>query len=160
MDNGMVRTMSKWRLPCRRCLDYLSLLILVPFVVWAAVPSSVFLQPQAVHYDGQMVTLVRRVPFGQVEAIWTKEMRVTGTNQQCYSGSDANTVEHIQGRVDPESGQNIGEETVVYIEGDWALPCLHSPPPIIVSHTWRVLLFGVFPLRPVRISETIESRLE
>ena len=141
-------------------LDYASLLILVPFIIYVTLPSSVFLQPEAVHYDGRLVTLVRRVPFGEVDAIWTSEMRVTGSSQQCYSGTRANTLAHIRGRVDPESGQHVGEETVVYIEGEWAVPCLRSTPPIIVTHTWRVLLFDLFPLRPVRISATINTRLD
>lgn len=142
-----------------RFMDWIMALVVLAGILWAAVPSSVFLDPIAVYYDGRTVTLVRRTPYGPVQADWSRELHVVGTELECHAPSILVRIRPVDGDIG-EDGKRAGENTIIYDAGDWALPCLRSEPPIIATHTWQVKVLGLIPLRPVRITGTIERQYE
>lgn len=142
-----------------RLFDWLSLFFVLLAFTWLALPSSAFLRPEAVIYDGRMVTLQRQTPWGAVTSTWDRELYVVGTHLECHAPTRTEHHQRVAGHVDPETGKQIAENTVTWVEGDWALPCLTAEPPIIATHTWQVRLFGLIPLRPVRLVTTIEKSL-
>lgn len=142
-----------------RLFDWLSLFFVVLALIWLALPSSAFLRPEAVIYDGRMVTLQRQTPWGDVSSTWDRELYVVGTQLECHAPTSLAQHQPVEGHIDPETGSQIAENTVTWVEGDWALPCLMAEPPIIATHTWQVRLFGLIPLRPVRLVATIEKSL-
>lgn len=142
-----------------RLFDWLSLFFVMLAIAWLALPSSVFLKPEAIIYDGRIVTLQRQTPLGSVTSSWDRELYVVGTHLECHAPTSLAQHQRVSGRVDPETGETVAENAVTWIEGDWALPCLMAEPPIIATHTWQVKLFGLIPLRPVRLVATIEKSL-
>lgn len=142
-----------------RLFDALSLVFAALAIAWLALPSSVFLKPEAIIYDGRIVTLQRQTPLGSVTSTWDRELYVVGTHLECHAPTSLAQHQRVSGRVDPETGETVAENTVTWIEGDWALPCLMAEPPIIATHTWQVRLFGLIPLRPVRLVATIDKAM-
>ena len=118
-------------------LDWIGAAAILIFVIWVAIPSSLFLKPEsvAVSEDGQVV-FVRSLPLGRVTARWTIKIRVI------YS----------DGHVCVNSGETVytqeDDNTVVYNFGEWADRCLEQGPPLNVIFTRQVLLLGIIPLRP------------
>ena len=139
--------------------DWLSLFFVALALIWLALPSSAFLRPEAIIYDGRMVTLQRQTPWGAVTSTWDRELYVVGTHLECHAPTRTAHHQRVTGHIDPETGNQIAENTVTWVEGDWALPCLMAKPPIIATHAWQVRLFGLIPLRPVRLVATIEKSL-
>lgn len=145
---------------CRnRRLDFISLAILLLAGLWLSVPSSVFIKPQALIYDGRQATLRRLTPWGAIDAEWHRELYVVGTRFECHAPPIVQRVQKIDGYTNPETGEMVAADTVSWTVGGEALDCLRAEPPIIATHTWRVLIFGVIPLRPVRLTTTIETSL-
>lgn len=141
-----------------RRLDVVSWTILILAALWLAIPSSVFIWPKAMIYDGRIATLQRETPFGPVYTEWNREMYVSGTHMECHAPARIERHQKVPGDLG-DDGNPVGENTVTWIEGDWAIPCLRAEPPIIVTNTWRVLLFGIVPLRPTQLVTTIEKSL-
>ena len=107
--------------------------------------TSLLIRPLAIHYNGAEVTFVRETPFGEVLGEWSTEIRVAATGRECSSGTHLSTY------------QEEPNNTVNWRLGVWAAPCLEAGPPLVIVDTWRALLFGVIPIRPVQIVTVIDT---
>lgn len=148
-ETGGLRPEYRYRDPRLRWFDKVGLFVIVPLVIlWFALPSSLFIYPvsMAVEDDG-MVTSVRRTPFGAVEADWTARIVVSHNNG--YICAATGTAYYTQ----------VPGDLVRYRIGAWALPCIEAGPPLVITYTRQVKLFGLIPLRPVvfnYITEPVE----
>jgi hypothetical protein len=123
-----------------------AMIILLAFMTtWLVLSTQMVLSPKSIHYsDNGEVTFVRTVPFGDVWAKWSTEIRVSATGRECHSGRNEALYQVVEG------------DTVLYSLGDWAQKCLQEGPPLVIVNTWKAYLFGIIPLRPTRMVTIIE----
>ena len=128
----------------KKLSDYLMWLLILPVVFYILVPSSLFLKPKSMTYDGHSVTFVRSTPLGAVTADYVTEIGIVGTNQECSANGTGLYQVVVQ---DDQTG--VIANTVQY-EAPWSLwRCLDYEGTRIVHHKWVVWLFNIIPLRPV-----------
>lgn len=120
------------------------LFVLTLMTAWLVGSTGMVISPSGIHYSGRDVTFVRATPFGDVLAEWSTEIRVSATGRECHSGT------HLA------EYQQEPDDTVIYELGDWANKCLEEGPPLVVVNTIQAKLFGLIPLRPIRIVSIIE----
>lgn len=120
--------------------------IILIMALWLVLSTDMLMRPTAIHYDDRRVTFVRETPFGDVWGVWSTEIRVTGTGEECSSGRNRAMYQVKE------------DSTVTYYLGPWADRCLEQGPPLVIVDTWQALLLGVIPLRPVRITTVIEIK--
>lgn len=126
-------------------VDLIPLAASLLLLVWACVPSSVFLKPVSWRLDGELVRFVRETPFGDVSANWESEITlIDGDNFECYGSGQAIY------QVEPTNA-------VTYNIGTWARRCLDAGPPFTVRHTWQVVLFDLIPLRKTSVTLVVEG---
>ena len=112
-------------------------------VVWAALPTRVFLKPVFLQVAQNQVTFARDVPFGQVMARWYVEVRV-GLDE-CYA--PGGLTKYQTG----PSGERYNVLVQYQLHEDLRR-CASMGQPFVVSQTHQVYAFGALPLRP---SETL-----
>ncbi|KQI67332.1 hypothetical protein AN189_16380 [Loktanella sp. 3ANDIMAR09] len=130
-----------------RFLDVLSTLIVLVFLGWLFIPSSLFLRDISMTVTGRTVQYVREVPYGSVTAEWNAEITlIDGEEFECSSG--AWRIAHYQ---------VVSGNTVTYDLGAWADKCLEAGPPYYLTTTRRVLLFGKVPMRQMRTITEVQG---
>lgn len=121
----------------KKLIDWASILLVVLTVLWACVPSSIFLRNISLTVHGDVVQYVRETPFGSVDARWRAEIvLIDGENMECNSGAWKTA-----------TYQKKAGNSVTYRLGDWARDCLDAGPPFYLTTTRQVLLAGIIPLR-------------
>jgi hypothetical protein len=84
-----------------------------------------------------VMSSVRETPFGTVEADWWAEYRLLAKDDSLVcSERGIATYRQLPGDLSQ------------YVILDWAFPCLEQGPPISITYSRRVWLFGFIPLRP------------
>ena len=148
----------------RRILDALvtvfAVVGLLSLAVWLAVPSSVFMRPQALIYErdaeGQMWTIfVRETPFGEVSAQWESELEVLASRTEC-SAFGRSPYQPVA----DDAATGAIPDTVRWKTSPEMLPCVEAIRPTIMRHSWRVDQIGPVPLpvplRPVTLTATLD----
>lgn len=133
------------------CLAVLSVL----GFLWSWTSSERYLQPQSIAFieedDGWDAVFVRYASNGSVTAEWIAEITVPATGRECRADGLAS---YDPVPENPVLGLPRGQ--VVYDVASPLSECLDADRPIILRQEWRVLLWGVFPLRPVKWTVTLE----
>lgn len=136
----------KWVKRLISFLDRLAIIMVVPAILYIALPSSVFLEPQKTEVVGEQVIFTRFTPLGDVIARWQSEIvMLDGSDKECSSGNWAISVY-----------QQRKSNAVTYRIGEWADECVTQNEKYALSTTRQVLLFGWLPLRPIHSIDTIE----
>lgn len=114
-------------------------------IVWACIPSSLFLNPVSWKIDGNLIRFVRETPFGGVRANWEAEITlIDGGGFECRGSGTAFY------QVEPSNA-------VTYKIGEWARDCINAGPPFTIRQTWQVVLFDLIPLRKTSVTLVIEG---
>lgn len=140
--------------------DFASAGALALGLVWASVPSSLFVKPIELHFDieAQKFRFTREVSSwlmidrgdsrgkGHVGRWWSEIVLIDARDFECQSGS-------------PQSAfyQQKPGNTVEYRLGDWAQECIDAGPPFYVTTSRQILLFGWLPMRPSTSTSTIQG---
>ena len=127
------------------------------FGIWFAVPSSIFLRPQAIVYerdaDGRVHTVfLRETPFGTVRAKWTAEGQVIASAVECAERGES------EYQPIPASPQRVAN-TVRWPTSPEMLRCVEASRPVIVQYRWQVVEihgFSVPPLRAVSLTVRLD----
>lgn len=118
-------------------------------VWWALNPSSSYMTVQGIRVfkDDRgvwMVNSARQLLQGDVTANWRINIQVLRT-EVSYACENSGTSDYLV-----ESG------TVVEYElGPWSHRCLDAGPPVTLTFTRSILLWGFLPLRPVQYQLTL-----
>lgn len=119
--------------------------------LWLAVPSSLFINPTAVKIDGSTVTVTRTFPlpntlpsiFG-ARFKYTETVRPLDGSRDCHA-PDAPPFTYTK------RDSDFGRWTIEA----WAGPCMGDD--FLWEASWSYRLFGIIPLRPVRLSGIFEA---
>lgn len=116
--------------------DWIAGLVALCVLAWLAVPSGALLRPVSYSINGEWVTFVREVPFGQVSAKWATEIRAAG--KQCNANGGPTVYET------GDMGERLAEAR--YRLNAPVLACT-GPEGFDMSQTHTVMIFGAIPLR-------------
>lgn len=125
-----------------RFLDICGLISTLILIVWLAIPTSLFLQPQFLHYNGRDVIFVRLTPYGDVSADWATEVDIVNSMDEC--AADGNALYQV---VKEARSKGRIADAVRYKTDPRLWPCLDQYGEKIIRHTWVAKLFGIIPLR-------------
>lgn len=116
--------------------DWLAATVAVLTCLWLVLPSRVFLKPASYSLNGDLVSFTRSVPFGQVWAKWSTEIRSPDKECGVSGGPSVYQVQDTPGAL----------EEIHYRLNPILVPCVVAGR-FDISQTHTVLLFGVVPLR-------------
>ena len=137
--------MRPWNL-LDRIAGVLLLLAAILAAVWLAIPSTMFVKLDAVRLEGSEVTLVRRVPYGDVTVKVWSEITIDRLGGYEY-GSGYNYA-----IIQSQPGDAVLREIL-----HWAKPCLDRGPPLVFRINMQVMLLGLIPLRQTSITTLVEA---
>lgn len=114
--------------------------------MWAGLGTGYLFQPGAIAYH--------KNARGEIVATWTRSTPTTGVWLDWYSecqSVNGGEERHERGR----SFYQPTNDPVEYIISGQTVRCFEAGLPVLVRHSWQAYLFGVIPLRPVKMSYTV-----
>lgn len=108
------------------------------------IPTSLVLQPEDAVVEGRMVTSVRHVPWGPVNA-WVTDEVVVNNGSECYTPRAYIYYQEAPGGV------------VDYEMPHQLWPCIDQGLPYTWRSTWQAVLFGFIKLAPIERTIVVGS---
>lgn len=133
-------------------IDILALFIVVLMGLWYAFPTSAFIVPQSILYNGRDVVFVRLTPFGGMHGDWVTDIEMINSDKECTADGKA----YYQ-VVDDGSKKNFAKNTVRYRTDPRLWPCLDSFGEKKITHYRTAKLFNILPLRTSQDTITLRN---